>query len=88
MNKLKKIFTHVLGCLLTLALLLGMRIWDPSFVESVRLRYFDTLITSKPTTQNNLWVVNIDEAAIDHHGQWPFARGMKEMQVWLCLVCS
>ena len=76
MNKLKKIFTHVLGCLLTLALLLGMRIWDPSFVESVRLRYFDTLITSKPTTQNNLWVVNIDEAAIDHHGQWPFARGV------------
>lgn len=76
MNKLKKIFTHVLGCLLTLALLLGMRIWDPSFVESVRLRYFDTLITSNPTTQNNLWVVNIDEAAIDHHGQWPFARGV------------
>lgn len=74
--QLRKIFTSVWGGLLTLALVVGVRMVDPSFVESVRLRYFDTLITNKPQTANNLWVVNIDEAAIDHHGQWPFARGV------------
>ena len=46
----------------------------PSFVESVRLRYFDTLITSKAPTQNNISVVNIDEATLDRYGQWPFKR--------------
>ena len=60
--------------LITLSLILGLKISDPSFVESVRLRYFDTLITSKAPTQNNISVVNIDEATLDRYGQWPFKR--------------
>jgi adenylate cyclase len=52
----------------------GIRIADPSFVESVRLRYFDTLITSKAPTENNIYTVNIDEAALDKYGQWPLPR--------------
>ena len=60
--------------ILTLLLVLGLRITDPSFIESIRLRYFDTLITSKSVTENNIFVVNIDDAAIDKHGQWPFDR--------------
>jgi adenylate cyclase len=60
--------------LLTLALLLSVRISDPTFVESVRLRYFDTLITSSPATENNIYTVNIDEAALERYGQWPFNR--------------
>jgi adenylate cyclase len=47
---------------------------DPTFVESVRLRYFDTLITAKATTENNIYTVNIDEAALDKYGQWPLPR--------------
>ena len=57
-----------------MAVVLLLRVTDPSFVESVRLRYFDTLITSKPATTNNLIVANIDEAALDKWGQWPFPR--------------
>lgn len=54
--------------------MMALRIEDPSFVESVRLRYFDTLITSKPKTDNNIVIANIDEAAIEKYGQWPFSR--------------
>ena len=60
--------------MLTLALILSIRIADPVFVESVRLRYFDTLISSKAPTQNNIYTVNIDEAALNKYGQWPFKR--------------
>ena len=58
----------------TLAILAFIRFENPSFVESVRLRYFDTLITSKTVTENNVYAVNIDEATIDRYGQWPFNR--------------
>jgi len=61
--------------LLTLALLVGIRAADPSFVQSVRLRYFDTLITSKPQTiSKQVHVVNIDDATLERLGQFPFPR--------------
>lgn len=60
--------------LITLILVIGIRIADPVFLESVRLRYFDTLITSKAVTENNIVTVNIDEAALDKYGQWPLPR--------------
>ena len=70
----KKILISPWTALLTLALVLGIRIADPTFVESVRLRYFDTLITQKAPTVNNIYTVNIDEAALDKYGQWPLPR--------------
>ena len=61
--------------LVTLLVLIGIRISDPSFVESVRLRYFDTLITSKPQTiSKQVHVVNIDDKSIERLGQFPFPR--------------
>jgi len=61
--------------LLTLVILVGIRAADPSFVQSVRLRYFDTLITSKPqTVSKQVHVVNIDDASIERLGQFPFPR--------------
>jgi len=71
---LKKILTSPWTALITLALILSIRIADPVFVESVRLRYFDTLITSKEPTANNIYTVNIDESALDKYGQWPLPR--------------
>ena len=71
---LKKILTSPWTALLTLALIVSIRIADPVFVESVRLRYFDTLITQKSPTANNIYTVNIDEAALDKYGQWPLPR--------------
>jgi adenylate cyclase len=71
---MKKILTSPWTALITLALILSIRIADPVFVESVRLRYFDTLITAKAPTDNNIYTVNIDEAALDKYGQWPLPR--------------
>jgi adenylate cyclase len=71
---MKKILLSPWTALLTLVLVLGIRVADPSFVESVRLRYFDTLITAKAPTDNNIVTVNIDEAALDKLGQWPLPR--------------
>jgi adenylate cyclase len=71
---LKKILLSPWTALLTLVLVVGIRIADPTFVESVRLRYFDTLITAKEPTLNNIVTVNIDEASLDKYGQWPLPR--------------
>jgi len=71
---IKKILLSPWTALLTLVLIVGIRVADPSFVESVRLRYFDTLITSKAPTENNIYTVNIDEASLDKYGQWPLPR--------------
>jgi len=71
---LKKILLSPWTALLTLVLVVGIRVADPTFVESVRLRYFDTLITAKEPTVNNIVTVNIDEASLDKYGQWPLPR--------------
>ena len=71
---LKKIALSPWTALITLLLVLSVRAVDPSFVESVRLRYFDTLITNAMPTENELYVVNIDESALEKYGQWPFPR--------------
>jgi adenylate cyclase len=71
---LKKILTSPWTALITLSLIVGLRVADPMFVESVRLRYFDTLVTSKPQEVVGVSVVNIDEKALEKYGQFPFSR--------------
>ena len=73
---LKKILLSPWTALLTLVLIVGIRVSDPAFVESVRLRYFDTLITSQPAKPLNIFTANIDEAALDKYGQWPLNRAV------------
>ncbi|NBP02899.1 MAG: adenylate/guanylate cyclase domain-containing protein [Proteobacteria bacterium] len=73
---MKKILLNPWTAVFTLCLLVALRLWDPSFVESVRLRYFDQLITSQPAQDVPIHVVNIDEDSLDKYGQWPFPRGM------------
>ena len=70
----KKILLSPWTAVLTLLLVVGVRVQDPVFVESVRLRYFDQLISSQPAKQNNIYTVNIDEATLDKYGQWPLPR--------------
>ena len=72
---MKKLLLNPWTALITLALVVGVRFADPSFVESVRLRYFDQLITSQPSKDIPVHTVNIDEAALDKYGQFPFPRG-------------
>ena len=69
-----KILLSPWTALITLLLVVGVRTIDPTFIESVRLRYFDQLITSQPAKPLNIIAVNIDEAALDKYGQWPLNR--------------
>ena len=71
---LKKILLSPWTAIITLALVTALRVADPSFVESVRLRYFDQLISAKTPTENNIYTVDIDEASLDLYGQWPLPR--------------
>ena len=71
---MKKILLNPWTALATLVIVLFVRMLDPTFVESVRLRYFDTLITSQPDKPVSVSVVNIDEASLDKYGQFPFPR--------------
>ena len=76
MKNFKKLLLSPWTAILTLVLLTFIRIQDPSFVESVRLRYFDTVITSKPTVQSQIHIVNIDDKTVEQKGQFPFPRGV------------
>jgi adenylate cyclase len=70
----KKILVSPWTALVTLALVVAVRAADPTFVESVRLRYFDTLVTSRPAETIGVDVVNIDEKSLERYGQFPFSR--------------
>ncbi len=71
---MKKILLNPWTALVTLTLMVLIRFWDPSFVESVRLRYFDQLVTSQPAKDIPVHTVNIDEDTLDKYGQFPFSR--------------
>ena len=59
---------------LLLALLL-LRVFDPFPVETLRLKYFDALLTIKePVESQNISLYNIDEDALAQGGQWPWPR--------------
>ena len=73
---MKKVLLSPWTALLTLTIILSIRIADPAFVESVRLRYFDQLVTQPRDVPapDNIVTVNIDEASLDKYGQWPLPR--------------
>jgi len=71
---MKKILLSPWTALLTLVLILSIRVVDPVFVESIRLRYFDQLIVNQPAVDIPVHTVNIDEASLDKYGQFPFPR--------------
>ena len=75
---LKKLLTKVLvspwTAVITLAVIVFISLQQPTFLESVKLRYFDTLITSQPEQPTTISTVNIDESALEKYGQWPFSR--------------
>ena len=70
---MKKILLSPWLALLTLSLVISIRFIDPSFVESIRLRYFDTLLTQN-ITKSDIQIVNIDDETLRQKGQFPFPR--------------
>ena len=62
--------------LLTLAALIYMFAVPSNFIQSIKLNYFDTLIVNQVPVKNNIYVAEIDEAALDLYGQYPFPRNI------------
>ena len=72
---MRKVVFSPIWSLLVLGILSYLFYTNPSFIESIRLRYFDQLIVNQQPVENNIYTVDIDEATIDTYGQWPFPRG-------------
>jgi adenylate cyclase len=71
---MKKVLLSPIWSVLLLICLTWIYVLNPSLIESIRLRYFDTLIINQPVQDNNIYAINIDENTINKYGQWPFPR--------------
>jgi len=72
---MRKILFSPIWSILVLGILSYVMYLNPNFLESLRLRYFDTLIVNQQPVENNIYTVNIDEASLEANGQWPWPRG-------------
>ena len=62
--------------LLTLGVLVYAFANPNNFLQSVKLNYFDQLIVNQEPIENNIYVAEIDEAALEKYGQYPFPRNI------------
>ena len=61
--------------IVVLAALVVLRVIDPWPVETLRLKYFDSLFSlNDPVPSDYIAIYNIDEAALEKNGQWPWPR--------------
>ena len=62
--------------LITLGILVYAFANPSNFLQSIKLNYFDQLIVSQPAVENNIYVVEIDDDALNKYGQYPFPRNI------------
>ena len=63
-------------CLVLLVVFAALRVWDPSPVEEIRIRTFDTFqrIDPRKKTVRPVAIVDIDDKSMEKLGQWPWPR--------------
>jgi adenylate cyclase len=62
-----------------LGLLLLLRVWDPAPIAHLRLVIFDAYQQLNPRTfdpNGPVRIIDIDEASLKRHGQWPWPRSL------------
>ena len=62
--------------LITLGILVYAFANPSNFLQSIKLNYFDQLIVSQPAVENNIYVAEIDDDALNKYGQYPFPRNI------------
>jgi len=62
--------------LITLGILVYVFANPSNFLQSIKLNYFDQLIVNQPAVENNIYVAEIDDDALDKYGQYPFPRNI------------
>jgi len=62
--------------LVLLAILVGLRIWEPHWLEELRLRSFDIYqkVSPRKDAESPVVIVDIDEDSLSAYGQWPWPR--------------
>ena len=61
--------------MLVTTLLIGLRVIDPYFVETARLKSFDYYQRNQEKVEaGEIAIVEIDEASLETNGQWPWPR--------------
>jgi adenylate cyclase len=64
-----------LGGFLVLALMVALRVVDPFFIETARLKGLDYYQRTQTKIQSeNIVVIEIDEKSLEKYGQWPWKR--------------
>ena len=72
---MKRILTHWLIPVLTLAVLCAWGLHDPFVKQIARLKSFDLIQRyDAPTLSKDVAIVEIDEKSIQQYGQWPWKR--------------
>ena len=67
----------VIITLLTIAIGIGIKIYEPNIVEILKLKGFDQLLTLNDTkTSETAVIIEIDEPTIEQQGQWPWPRDL------------
>ena len=62
-------------CLFVTTLLVILRMMDPFFVETLRLKGIDYYqIKQEEVESSNISIIEIDETSLDKNGQWPWNR--------------
>ena len=78
-----KYLTHWATALITAFVLIFVHYTDNYVVETLRLKSFDLIQqTDEPVHSKDIAVVQIDEAAIEKYGQWPWKRDVLAEVIW------
>ncbi len=75
MIKMPKItLTQIWTVLLTAALVVGLRYWDPELIQSYRLKTFDAHLVEDRVPSQDVVIIDLGEPSMAAHGQWPWNR--------------
>ncbi len=66
---------QTIGALLA-AIMIILSIWNPGFLQNLRLKAFDGLMRQFPAAKSDtpIYIVDIDSKSLRSHGQWPWPR--------------
>jgi adenylate cyclase len=69
--------------LVTIGLLVGLKIWNPYFIENISWSWFDYLHQQKEIEQvDDIVLVDIDEKSLQKYGQFPWPRNIYADLLW------
>ena len=74
MKKLRNILLSPWLALITFSILLTIKLANPTFVDAVKLKFYDALMVNKPIQSEQIVLANISEKTLEKYGQYPFPR--------------